>query len=307
MKPAASVVICTHNPRRDYLSRVLLALKAQTLPLDQWELLLIDNASDEVLAGCWDLTWHPQGRHVREEELGVTAARLRGIQESVADTLIVVDDDNVLCPDYLESALCISRERPCIGAFGASSTAEFEEAPSESVAKYLVNLAVDQLTQDYWTNLAVPSKAVPFGAGLCVRRSVANAYYYAAKKDPRRKQLGRIGIHLGTHEDLDMALCAIDLGMGIGRFRRLKFTHLISKQRVSEDYIARFVAVQAGTEPLLNALRNVTTPAPEPLWYYLAKLCWHLTHSSRLDRKIIRATRKVRARTETLLQSWRFS
>jgi glycosyltransferase involved in cell wall biosynthesis len=41
-----SVVICTHNSRRGYLVRVLDALKAQTLPREQWELLLIDNALD---------------------------------------------------------------------------------------------------------------------------------------------------------------------------------------------------------------------------------------------------------------------
>ena len=40
-----SAIICTHNPRPDYLRRVLDALKAQTLPKEQWELLLIDNAS----------------------------------------------------------------------------------------------------------------------------------------------------------------------------------------------------------------------------------------------------------------------
>ena len=45
-----SVVICTHNQRKDYLQRTLEALKAQTLPPAQWELLLIDNASDEKLS-----------------------------------------------------------------------------------------------------------------------------------------------------------------------------------------------------------------------------------------------------------------
>ena len=41
-----SVIICTHNPRLDYLRRTFDALKLQTLDRDQWELLLIDNASD---------------------------------------------------------------------------------------------------------------------------------------------------------------------------------------------------------------------------------------------------------------------
>jgi glycosyltransferase involved in cell wall biosynthesis len=45
-----SVITCTHNPRQDYLDKVLTALKAQTLSLDQWEYLLVDNASNQLLA-----------------------------------------------------------------------------------------------------------------------------------------------------------------------------------------------------------------------------------------------------------------
>src|SRR5258708_37853114 len=41
---AVSVVICTHNPRREFLLRALGALETQTLTRDQWELAIVDNA-----------------------------------------------------------------------------------------------------------------------------------------------------------------------------------------------------------------------------------------------------------------------
>jgi glycosyltransferase involved in cell wall biosynthesis len=44
-----SAVICTHNPRRDYLERTLQALKSQTLPLPDWELVIVDNASEIIV------------------------------------------------------------------------------------------------------------------------------------------------------------------------------------------------------------------------------------------------------------------
>src|SRR5437588_267862 len=72
-----SVVICSHTPRPAYLERVMAALRLQSLPTSAWELLLIDNASPDPLAARVDLSWHPQGRHVREEKLGLTPARLR--------------------------------------------------------------------------------------------------------------------------------------------------------------------------------------------------------------------------------------
>ena len=102
----ATVVICTHNPRPHYLSRVLYALRAQTLPPEEWELLLIDNASNNPLtAGKYDLSWHPCARHVREEELGLAWARLRGMHEAAANLLVFVDDDNVLDVNYLREAI----------------------------------------------------------------------------------------------------------------------------------------------------------------------------------------------------------
>src|SRR5712691_6902938 len=99
-----SVIICTHNPRMDYLARVLTALKEQTRSKELWELLFIDNASDEPLAGRVYLSWQPNAKHVRETAIGLTSARIRGINESRGNLLVFVDDDNVLDRDYLEQA-----------------------------------------------------------------------------------------------------------------------------------------------------------------------------------------------------------
>ena len=92
----ATIIICTHNPRPHYLDRVLAALRNQSLPYRQWELLLIDNASEPALAPRWDILWHPNARHIRESELGLAVARRHGIMEAAGDLLIFVDDDNIL-------------------------------------------------------------------------------------------------------------------------------------------------------------------------------------------------------------------
>src|SRR6266571_8013370 len=107
-----SVIICCHNPRMDYLARVLKALKAQTLSTDNWELLVVDNTSKDPVSASHDISWHPDARHVCERKLGLTHARLRGIAESSADLLVFVDDDNLLEPDYLERAIAIGQTWP---------------------------------------------------------------------------------------------------------------------------------------------------------------------------------------------------
>ena len=69
-------------------AKVLDALRNQTLPLADWELLVIDNASTDPLAGRIDLGWHPRGWCVREERRGVSYARTRGLKESCGRIVI---------------------------------------------------------------------------------------------------------------------------------------------------------------------------------------------------------------------------
>jgi glycosyltransferase involved in cell wall biosynthesis len=107
-----SLILCTHNPCRDYLAATLDGLRAQTLSVDQWEFLLIDNASEAGRGPNADLGWHPGARLIQEEKLGLTPARLRGIREAKGELLVFVDDDNILDTDFLESALKIAQERP---------------------------------------------------------------------------------------------------------------------------------------------------------------------------------------------------
>jgi glycosyltransferase involved in cell wall biosynthesis len=148
-----SVIVCTHNPRRDYINKVIENLKIQTLPLEKWELLIVDNASEHLLSSEIDLSWHFFARHVREEKLGLTSARLKGIQESTAEILVFVDDDNVLEPDYLEVALQISKDYHFIGAWGGQVKLNFEVPPPNWTKRYWMYLGYRESQRDIWSNL----------------------------------------------------------------------------------------------------------------------------------------------------------
>jgi glycosyltransferase involved in cell wall biosynthesis len=171
-KMKLSVIICTHNPRLTFISRTLEALRQQTLPMDQWELLIIDNASRPPVADLITPEWHPNVRHFREEVLGQIPARLLGIRKSQAELLVFVDDDNLLDRNYLANAVEIHDECPFLGAFGASIEAEFEVDPPLSIWPYLEGLAIRPSLRDDWSYARKWCEASPFGAGVCVRRGV---------------------------------------------------------------------------------------------------------------------------------------
>jgi glycosyltransferase involved in cell wall biosynthesis len=288
-----SVIICTHNPRSDYLRRVLDALKASTLPMERWELLLIDNASSECLADAWDLSWHPYARHIREDELGLTAARLRGITESAGQLLVFVDDDNVLSYDYLETAITISRSFPQIAAFGGSSVAEYEEQPPAWFFRY-PNMPTREIVSDRWSNNPDDSSSTPIGAGMIVTRPLGFHYVAQSRANPLRKALDRCGTSLSAGGDIDLALMSCDIGFGKGVFKDLTLTHLIPASRLKLEYLLRLNRSMAASIMLRNHLRGDT---PEQL---------RSKYIPRLSRRILNRLRVVQSDPieRKLRQAW---
>jgi glycosyltransferase involved in cell wall biosynthesis len=260
--PELTVIICAHNPNRVALERVLKALQAQTFPLEQWELLLVDNASAPPLASAIDLSWHPHARHLQEEQLGLTPARLRGIEASQAEVLVFVDDDNVLADDYLEVTNRIAQEWSILGAWGGQIQPEFETPPPDWTKPYWKMLAIRQVARDRWSNLPQFHNTAPCGAGMCVRKAVAEQYANLVQVDSRRRRLGRRGDILTSCEDSDLAFTASDMGLGTGLFVALKLTHIIPTARLQEDYLLRLVKGLAYSSTLLHALRGTLPISP---------------------------------------------
>jgi glycosyltransferase involved in cell wall biosynthesis len=229
-----SVIVCTHNPRPDFLNQVVDALRLQTLPTSLWELRVVDNASTTPLAPMLNLDWHPHQRVVREEKLGLTCARLRGIAETSGDVLVFVDDDNVLRADYLEQALAVAEKHPHIGAWGGAVHPQFEQPPPEWARRYWEMLAIKEVTEDH-------IGTSPIGAGLCVRRPVALHYCRQVNDCPLRLALDRVGSSLVSAGDKDLARCAKALDLEMGVFAALQLQHLIPAHRLSEEYLLRLM------------------------------------------------------------------
>lgn len=299
-----SVILCAHNPRAEYLSRTLSSLRWQTVNAGRWDFVLVDNASAKPLVSGGvkklpeacnqglepeevDLSWHPNALIVREEELGLTPARLRGIRESAGKVLVFVDDDNVLDADYLEQVCRIAGAYPHIGAWGGSCRGEFEEEPPPWLVPYLPGLVVDELDRDYWSNLGSYGKASPYGAGLCVRSEVAQEFVRQVARRPNLKRLDRTGEQLLSGGDTELANCSIQLGLGTGRFSSLKLTHLIPKGRLTEDYV---VKLYAGFEVSAAIAGQGTAQQKCPFWSKWPRgLSWvrKWIFASSLDRRIM--------------------
>jgi hypothetical protein len=253
-----SVILCTHNPRRDYLERTLKSIEGQTLDRSMWELIVVDNASDVRLEKSLDLGAHPNARIVRENELGLTPARLRGIRESSGEVLVFVDDDNVLAPDYLSEVQNVTLSHPFLGAWSGSVEGEFESPPPEWTKRYWGNLVIRDVPRDAWSNMYLHDPTTPLGAGLCVRRNVAMEYLRLHDEGIRTFTMDRAGQSLVSGGDNDLAACAIDVGLACGVISSLHLKHLIPSERLSEEYLLRLIEGVAYSSIILRSFRPET-------------------------------------------------
>jgi glycosyltransferase involved in cell wall biosynthesis len=296
-----SVITCSFNPRSDYLEQVIEGLKEQTLNKQHWEYLLVDNASDQPLRSAIDLTWHPHAKHVREDQLGLTHARLRGISEAEGDILVFVDDDNVLDADFLEQTLNIAKEWSSLGAWSGQTRPSFEIQPPEWTKRYWGNLVIRTIERDSWSNLPHLPHTMPCGAGLCVRRDVAAHYFDLHANGKRSFVLDRVGDSLVSAGDNDLAACACDINLGVGLFVSLKLTHLIPKDRLQEDYLVSLVEGISFSSVMFKSFRSQVFVNERVSTKFANVL--RMALMNKRERRFFRATKKGERRAYQQLRS----
>ncbi|MGH7214789.1 MAG: glycosyltransferase [Tepidisphaeraceae bacterium] len=251
-----TAIICTRNPRADILARTLDCLDRQTLAKDQFEVILVDNGSTPPLdANPWMRGRSLSIRTVVETEPGLNFARVAGIGACSGDLMVFVDDDNFLDPDYLENALRITRENPRIGAFGGVARAKVEgdNAPTGWKQRMLPYLGVRDYggqpitsTDDKW------GQWEPIGAGMVIRKDVAEKFVEFMRTHPGAARLDRAGKKLLSGGDSLMARSGYRLGYACSYQPALKFDHFIKRSRLKTRYLCRIMAGHGRSYVILN-------------------------------------------------------
>jgi glycosyltransferase involved in cell wall biosynthesis len=115
-----SAVICCHNSARR-LPQTLRHLAAQLVPEKiDWEVIVVDNASTDRTADVARANWPRDARTpirvVLEPGIGLSNARKRGFLEARHNIVSFIDDDNWVCPEWIELVSNIMTNHPDIAA-----------------------------------------------------------------------------------------------------------------------------------------------------------------------------------------------
>ena len=151
-EPLVSVVVSTYN-RPERLARLLASLRAQTLPRQHFEVVVVDNGSGPSTARV--LADEPALITVRHElPLGPAAGRNAGWRLARAPLVAFTDDDCAPEPGWLSAALAVAASHP-----GAVVQGRTRPDPAElgDVGLLSRTVEVDRLGPQYETcNILYP-------------------------------------------------------------------------------------------------------------------------------------------------------
>jgi glycosyltransferase involved in cell wall biosynthesis len=115
--PLVSVILPTRN-RSAQLPRALSSVIDQTYP--HWELVVVDDASDDDTPGVVASFPDPRIRYHRVAQGGVCAARNHGLAEARGELVAYLDDDNTMHPGWLKTVVWGFEQHPeADAAYGA--------------------------------------------------------------------------------------------------------------------------------------------------------------------------------------------
>jgi len=126
--PFVTVAVCTRD-RPGQLAAFLSSACSLVVPPElRWELVIIDNGSDDASAAVVEgFASSLPLRRIEEPVIGVSHARNRAVREARGDYICWADDDTILGRDWLSAYLAAFRRHPDAAIFGGRILARQEE------------------------------------------------------------------------------------------------------------------------------------------------------------------------------------
>lgn len=249
-----SIVIATYN-RGENLIRTLRSLLRQRLDASQWEAVVVNNNSTDGTRGLFEAfaARHPQYnlRLVDETRQGLSYARNRGIAESRAPYIAIIDDDEEVNEGFAGSYAELFDRYGDAAAAGGKITPLYEYEPPKWLSPYTERPIAGQL--DLGERI-VPfrGESYPGGGNMAIRRSTIERY---GAFDP---ELGRTGTRLLGGEEKDLFRRLKAAGETIYYVPGAEILHIIPRSRMTREYFTRLVRMTGVSERVrtLNVSRG---------------------------------------------------
>ena len=255
--PGVTVAVCCYNSALR-LPQTLKNLAAQRVPSGiSWEVLVIDNASTDrtaaVALGAWPADSSVPLRVIEEPQPGKSYALTRAFHEASYQLLSVIDDDNWVSADWIESVSAFFARHPEAGAVGGCGSPVFEtnEAP----------VWFEELSQAYAAgpqyaesgDITDLPTSLLWGAGFSMRTEIFRELESRSFQFMCTDRLGNLMLSGG-----DTELCHAVRAMGWRLYysSSLHYRHFIPASRLTWSYLRNLYRGAGHGSVYVNIVRN---------------------------------------------------
>lgn len=266
-----SVIICCYNsvPR---LRTTLEHLFTQQIPPElQWEIIVIDNNSTDQTTDLANQLYEQNGPQVDfkvipELKPGLSNARKTGFQHSRYEFVLMVDDDNWLCSDYVWKVYDKLNSDDSIGMVGGRGIPELSCQAPNWFERFAYCYATGHQTNSgksaFTDNL--------YGAGLALRLSVLDRL---EEKGFRSLLSDRVGTTLLSGGDTELCMAYRMAGSKLYYLQEVWFKHELPVNRINWNYLRRlfygFGMTKAGLDIYSACMNGHNKPVDGrfPFWF----------------------------------------
>ena len=233
MNIKVSVIICTYN-RVQFLPEAFDSLAAQTLPSENFEIIVVDNNSQdnttEVCLAFQQTQPSINFRYILETNQGLSFARNRGINEAQSKLLVFIDDDAIPEKEYLHNIVHFFETTPDAAAAGGRIYPRFESKRPDWLPDILISLVS---AIDLGDNVCLFKKKFPIGANMILRKETIDKY------GSFNVNLGRRGNNMEGAEEKDLFFRIMGDGGKVYYIPNAIVHHFIPDKRLSFEFFCR--------------------------------------------------------------------
>jgi len=228
-----SAIVCTYN-NASLLRRTLDSLIKQTLPPQDYEIIIVDNNSTdntpEVVREFQEQSSH-QIQYVLETIQGLSAARNTGIQQSSGPLISFIDDDAEADPGWLAAVVEAFRQNPDAWGVGGNTFAIWDaKRPSWLTDDFLGNLSIQDRGPE---KRKLTTHEHILGTNCSFRREVF------AEIGDFPTDLGRVGKSLLAGEEAELCRRIRLQGKSMYHIPDVVVYHHVTPERMMRSYLRR--------------------------------------------------------------------
>ena len=225
-KNGVTIAICTYN-RADLLQYCLEALTQQTVPSDEFEILVVDNNSpDHTAELCQSYSDRFSNfRHIVEEQQGLSFGRNRAVREAAEDWVLFIDDDAKAQEDLAEVALRLGEEAQDVYFYGGVDEPWYHFGRPKWMKDHYVS---NKMGYRENTVLQHPESAI--GCIMLIHKRIFEEVGYF------RTDIGMVGDKIAYGEDDDLQIRARKQGFDIVYAPDLVVYHVVAAYKIDLDW-----------------------------------------------------------------------